>query len=150
VRFAPEAEPQRLLLAIGETMSELLTRQSDEGAELDLALARLDQEGRMSHAGPPWTLLVCRTASEGCETPAFPDGLRLLPGDLLVLCTERLVADERFGLDRLAAEVARIRSHPVKAIHDHLVYTASRLSGVAEDDITLLVGRFTGPARPLN
>ena len=51
---------------------------------------------------------------------------------------------QSFGLERLCAEVSRVREQSVQAIRDHLLETVMRWMEVQDDDVTLLVARYRG------
>jgi len=84
------------------------------------------------------------------ELPPPPEGrTRLLPGDVVLLYTDgvleaRNAQRQSFGLERLCAELSRVRTQSVEAIRDHLLEMVMRWVEVQDDDVTLLVARYRG------
>jgi serine phosphatase RsbU (regulator of sigma subunit) len=122
--------------------------------------------GRIAFAGAHEDILIARSAG-GCEIIETPgpwvgamrqlpaststSQLRLYPGDVMLLFTDGIIearnpAREQFGLERLAAELERVRDQPVEAIREHLMKVLHRFAPSLEDDVTLLVARYRGPA----
>jgi sigma-B regulation protein RsbU (phosphoserine phosphatase) len=84
------------------------------------------------------------------ELPPPPEGTcKLEAGDVMLLYTDgvleaRNVQRHSFGLERLCAELSRVRGRSVEAIRDHLLETVMRWVEVQDDDVTLLVARYRG------
>ena len=75
--------------------------------------------------------------------------LRLEKGDLMVLYSDgvtepRNAQHEQFGLERLVAAVEAAAHRPVDAIRDQIVDAVKGWSSSLDDDVTLLVARYTG------
>jgi len=97
--------------------------------------------------------------SDGLVLGAFPDStyreqrLQLQPGDILVFYTDGLTEmsnpeGEEFGCERLAAIVSRCRDQRLADIIAEVRRGAREFRGAAprEDDVTLMLVRWNGPA----
>jgi serine phosphatase RsbU (regulator of sigma subunit) len=123
-----------------------------------------DRSGAVRFAGAHEDIVIYRAASRRCEfveTPGTWVGgrrdiragtvdtpLSLAPGDVMLLYTDGVIElrnaeGEQFGVERLAAELERVHDTPVEAIQDHLLKVLGAW-GVADDDVTVMVARYTG------
>lgn len=137
---------------------------SDE--HVTFSLLRLHDDGRLLYAGAHEELLILRADSgkvERLETPgtwlgAVPmvkaagvpvQETRLHPGDLLVLYTDGVTeaanaAKERFGVDRLCAEIERHRAASADEIRARLMDAVTKWTSVQLDDISVVALRYMG------
>jgi sigma-B regulation protein RsbU (phosphoserine phosphatase) len=142
--------------------------ESDEHSTL--MLLHVTSGGEFVLSGGHEPLLVLRADSDACEViesegpwmginlegagSLTETGGRLLPGDLLVLHSDGIVeAGARrhvpFGLERLSAEVTRLRDLPPCDICRGIVDAAHAWAeGTVEDDMTVVVVRYTGGRLP--
>jgi sigma-B regulation protein RsbU (phosphoserine phosphatase) len=77
--------------------------------------------------------------------------LQLAEGDVLVLYTDGVIEaqdarGEHFGVERLAALLARHGAAPVLALRDALSAAVHEFMAVQRDDIALLVARYRASA----
>jgi sigma-B regulation protein RsbU (phosphoserine phosphatase) len=163
-RQEPDAAPGRLLCVLNELLFENVRGRLRQDEHATLVLIRYRADGWLTFAGAHEQIVVCRAASGACELvdtpgawvggmpelPPPPEGrTRLLPGDVVLLYTDgvleaRNAQRQSFGLDRLCAELSRVRTQSVEAIRDHLLETVMRWVEVQDDDVTLLVARYRG------
>ena len=73
----------------------------------------------------------------------------LLPGDIVLLYTDGLTEamDENqqvFGIDRLCAEFAKVAESSVGTIRDHILGAVRQYAASQDDDMTIVVVRFSG------
>jgi sigma-B regulation protein RsbU (phosphoserine phosphatase) len=137
---------------------------SDEHATL--MLMHLGTDGRFVLAGGHEPLLIFRAGGTRCEVvetrgPWMGINLEggesltessgvLAAGDLLVLHSDGVVeagASRRnaFGIERLCAEVVRLRDRPVQEICEGVIAAAQAwVPGAAEDDMTVVAVRYAG------
>lgn len=85
------------------------------------------------------------------DTRFTTERIRLAPGDLLAVFTDGLTeaadsAHEEFGMNRLIAVLAKHRELPVTELPEAVLAEVAAFTGgaVPDDDITLLVVRYTG------
>jgi predicted ATPase/serine phosphatase RsbU (regulator of sigma subunit)/tRNA A-37 threonylcarbamoyl transferase component Bud32 len=163
-RQEPDAPPGRLLCVLNELLFENIRGRLRQDEHATLVLIRYRADGRLTFAGAHEQIVVCRASTGACElvdTPgAWVGGMPELPpppegtckleaGDVMLLYTDgvleaRNVQRHSFGLERLCAELSRVRGRSVEAIRDHLLETVMRWVEVQDDDVTLLVARYRG------
>ena len=119
--------------------------------------------GEVTYAGGHEEIIILRAATGRCETietqgawlGAVPTlgrmlvdrTLRLERGDVMVLYTDGVTetpsaTGERFGMDRLLAEVERRKDASARAIQEGVMEAVARF-GVQEDDVTVVaIGRM--------
>jgi serine phosphatase RsbU (regulator of sigma subunit) len=73
----------------------------------------------------------------------------LEPGDVFMLHTDgvteaRNAQGEQFGLERLRHTFEQLATRPTRDIHDSILEVVRRWMVHQEDDISLLVARYTG------
>jgi phosphoserine phosphatase RsbU/P len=167
-RKMPDAAPRDLLLALNTMLVENVRERLGQHEHATLTLIRYRRDGSLTFAGAHEEMLIRRAASGHCdriETPGAWVGAkrdiaagtvdstaRLEPGDLLVLYTDGLIeaaADNesgtRFGIDRLIALVEEHGASPPAAVRDAILAAVAAFSSRREDDVTLLVARYSGP-----
>ena len=164
VRQQPDAAPGRLLCVLNELLFENIRGRLRQDEHATLVLIRYRADGSLIFAGAHEQMIVCRAADGQCELvdtpgawvggmpelPPPPEGsCQLEPGDVLLLYTDGVLEArnqqrESFGLERLCAELSRVRGRPVEAIRDHLLEVVMRWMEVQDDDVTLLVARYRG------
>jgi sigma-B regulation protein RsbU (phosphoserine phosphatase) len=162
-RQEPDAPPGRLLCVLNELLFENIRGRLRQDEHATLVLIRYRADGRLTFAGAHEQIIVCRTDGR-CELvdtpgawvggmpelPPPPEGAATLrPGDVMLLYTDGVVEArntqrESFGLERLCAELSRVREQSVEGIRDHLLEKVMRWVEVQDDDVTLLVARYRG------
>ena len=162
VRNRPLAGPKDILPAINSLLYDNIRRRMGQDEHVTLTLIRHDREGHLRFAGAHEDILICRAQDGSVEclhtpgvwTAAIPDiGLvteesqcEMFEGDVLLLYTDGITEAmnhdrEMFGLNRLAAALARHRKKPVGALRDAIISDVRRWMAVQADDITLLVAK---------
>jgi len=165
VRHNPWAAPKDLLRTVNAVIYENIRRRLGQDEHATLTIFRLDSQGRLVFAGAHEDLIIYRQRDHKVElipTPGTWVGAvrsidagtveteqHLLPGDVLLLYTDGLLeaTDENqqvFGIDRLCAEFSKVAESSVGAIRDHLMGTVRQYAANQDDDMTLVVVRFSG------
>jgi sigma-B regulation protein RsbU (phosphoserine phosphatase) len=162
-RKMPDAPPRELVMALNAMLVENVRGRLGQNEHATLMLCRYQRDGALTFAGGHEEILICRAATGRCERVATPgpwvgakrdiaagtvdSGARLADGDVLVLYTDGVIeaangARERFGTDRLAAEIERRRDAAACEIRDAVVSAVRTFSPALEDDVTVLVARY--------
>ncbi len=165
VRHNPWAAPKDMLRTVNSVIYENIRRRLGQDEHATLTLFRLDAQGRLVFAGAHEDLLIYRARDRKVEvipTPGTWVGAvrnidagtveteqHLLPGDIVLLYTDGLTEamDENqqvFGVDRLCAEFAKVAESSVGAIRDHILGSVRQYAANQDDDMTLVVVRFSG------
>ena len=165
VHHNPWAAPRDLLRTVNAVIYENIRRRLGQDEHATLTLFRLDSQGRLLFAGAHEDLLIYRQREHKVEiipTPGTWVGAvrsidagtveteqHLQPGDVVLLYTDGLTEamDENqqvFGIDRLCAEFTKVAESSVGAIRDHVLGTVRQYAANQDDDMTLVVVRFTG------
>jgi DNA-binding LacI/PurR family transcriptional regulator/serine phosphatase RsbU (regulator of sigma subunit) len=167
-RKMPDAAPRDLVLALNTMLVENVRTRLGQHEHATLTLMRYRRDGSLTFAGAHEDLLIRRVANGRCERVETPgpwvgakrdiaagtvdSTARLQPGDLLVLhtdgLTEAVAADgsgARFGIDRLVALIEEHGASPPAAVRDAILAAVAAFSAQRDDDVTLLVARYTGP-----
>jgi serine phosphatase RsbU (regulator of sigma subunit) len=158
----PAASPRDVLCTLNEVLFDNIHNRLRRDDHATLTLLRYDRKGTVTFAGAHEEILVYRAALGSCEVVETPGTwvggrrdirqgtvettLTLSPGDTILLHTDgateiRNAGGEDFGLDRLKAELEKLRGKPVSEIVERLVLAVGGW-GDAEDDVTFLVGRY--------
>ena len=163
---SPDASPRWVLCQLNRVIYDNIRNRLDKDDFMTLSLMRYERGGRLQFCGAHEDIVVChpegaceRLLTRGTwvglvadvETATRETSYQLRPGDVMVLYTDGVTeamtaSGEQFGLDRLCAEVERVRSEPVEAICGHLLGAVRSWMAVQNDDITLVVTRYTGSA----
>jgi serine phosphatase RsbU (regulator of sigma subunit) len=162
VRTHPRASPRDILCTVNAVLFENIRERLKHDEHVTLTLLRYEKSGRVLFAGAHEDILVHRTSeerSEWIQTPGTWIGaardidaasrdsvFELKKGDLMLLYTDGLTEaknrqGEQFGLDRVAAVVARLAKEPVEAIRDALLAEVRAWMPKQEDDLTFLIAR---------
>jgi len=164
--YAREARPAELLKAVNRLLVENIRHRLNSDEHATLVLMHLDANGQFVFAGGHEPLVILRAGATRCEvvetngpwmginlegTESLAEsGGALAAGDLLVLHSDGVVeagASRRnaFGIDRLCAEVERLRDRPVQEICEGVIAAAQGWApGPAEDDMTVVAVRYAG------
>jgi sigma-B regulation protein RsbU (phosphoserine phosphatase) len=166
-RKLPDAAPRELLLALNTMLVENVRTRLGQHEHATLTLIRYRRDGSLAFAGAHEEMLIRRVATGRCERVETPgawvgakrditagtvdSAARLEPGDVLVLytdgLTEAVAADgsgARFGVDRLIALVEEHGAATPAAARDAILAAVAAFSARRDDDVTLLVARYTG------
>ncbi|HXU05305.1 MAG TPA: SpoIIE family protein phosphatase, partial [Polyangia bacterium] len=165
-RKLPDAAPRDLLLALNTMLVENVRTRLGQHEHATLTLIRYRRDGSLTFAGAHEEMLIRRVATGRCERIATPGAwvgakrditagtvdstARLESGDLLVLYTDGLIeapaaeGGERFGIERLIALVDEHGAKPPAVVRDAILAGAAAFAARRDDDVTLLVARYTG------
>jgi DNA-binding LacI/PurR family transcriptional regulator/serine phosphatase RsbU (regulator of sigma subunit) len=165
VRHNIWASPRDLLRTVNAVIYENIRRRLGQDEHATLTLFRLDAQGRLVFAGAHEDIIIYRARDRRLEvipTPGTWVGAvrsidagtveseqHLQTGDVVLLYTDGLTEamDENqqvFGIDRLSAEFGKVAESSVGAIRDHILSTVRQFAASQDDDMTLLVVRYTG------
>lgn len=160
----PGASPKDVVCILNEVLFDNIRKRLKRDDHATMTLLRYERSGTVVFAGAHEEIVVFRAKRGVCEVISTPgtwvggrrdirkgtveSTLQLAPGDVILLHTDgatemRNAKGEEFGLERLCAELERVHERPVTAIVEHLVLTVGGW-GIAEDDVTFLVGRYRG------
>jgi DNA-binding LacI/PurR family transcriptional regulator/serine phosphatase RsbU (regulator of sigma subunit) len=167
VRSNAEAGPRELIIALNEALIEQLQRQARE-QPASVSLVRYARDGRIRVCGAKEQPLVHRRRTGECS-PVLEGGvtlgtladvselaleadLMLEDGDLLVLYTDGLIGalndhGEPFGLERLRHAIRANAGRGVDQISQALVDSVGEWQSSPQDDVSVLVARYTAPER---
>ncbi len=162
----PDAAPRDLVSALNTVLYDNIRHRLHNKEHVTFTLFRYFEGGRFTFAGAHEELVVYRKRTQSIEFVATPgtwlgamkdiskfttdSELQLELGDLLVLYTDGVTEAmdgkrEQFGLERLAEMVkegANLSADQLcNQIHDRALAWCNH---AADDDITLLVARYTG------
>jgi serine phosphatase RsbU (regulator of sigma subunit) len=167
IRQKPSATPREILGQANAVLCENVRTRLRQDDFMTMSLLSFDRAGRVRIAGAHEEFLVCRASDGKCERlptkgtwlGVKPDverfmeetEVRLHDGDLLVLYTDGITearsnTREQFGPDRLALAVEQVRTEPCIDIRKHVLDQVTRWTVRQEDDMTLVLLRYTGTA----
>lgn len=167
VRSNPDARPRELIVALNEALIEQLQRQSRE-QPASVSLVRYTRDGRIRVCGAKEQPLIHRRRTGECSLVleggvtlgtladvselALEAELTLEDGDLLVLYSDGLLGaqndhGEPFGLERLRHAIRANAGRGVDQISQALVDSVSEWQATAQDELSVLVARYTAPER---
>ncbi|MDB5220153.1 MAG: uncharacterized protein JWO86_8080 [Myxococcaceae bacterium] len=165
VQRDPTAAPGELLCVLNAVLFDNVRNRLMRDDHATLTLLRYDRSGRVVFAGAHEDILVHRAESGSCEVIGTPgtwvgarrdirrgtcdSDLQLRPGDVMLLYTDgvtelRNEAGEEFGIDRLTNMLDLLHAEPTDRIKAELLETLRAWSSTLDDDVTLLVARYTG------
>lgn len=161
VRARPDASPREIVAVLNSVIWDNVRGRLQRREHVTLTLLR-HAAGRLVYAGAHEDLVVLRAGATRCErlptAGAWVGAIEDLasctadretafgPGDLLVLYTDgvteaRAEGGECFGLDRLTAEIERLRAEPVEQVRREILAAVRAFAPRQIDDLTLLVIR---------
>jgi sigma-B regulation protein RsbU (phosphoserine phosphatase) len=160
----PASSPGDVLCTLNEVLFENIHSRLMRDDHATLTLLRYRRDGSVAFAGAHEEVIVFRAQEGRCEVVRTPgtwvggrrdirrgtveSSLRLAKGDVMLLHTDgvteiRNSRGEEFGLQRLCAELERVKGEAPQAIVDHLVQVVGSW-GEADDDVSLLAFRYEG------
>ena len=163
-----DERPSEVLSRLNDVLYENIRGRMASDEYVTASLLRFHADGQVVYAGAHEDLIVLRAATGRCERIAtsgvwlgvLPDirhvcvdeRLALRPGDMIVLHTDGLTeaadaSGERFGLERVCAELERVRDAPPQVVLSTLIRSVTEFAGPATDDLTVLVLRYLGEGR---
>jgi sigma-B regulation protein RsbU (phosphoserine phosphatase) len=167
-RRSPDAPPREIVAQLNVVLYDNVRHRLGNDEHATLSLLRYHDDGRVVFAGAHECILLCRANTGKCELVATPgtwlaavddissvtedSTLRLEVGDLMVLytdgITEAMTAErELFGVKRLSALVQAHAGESAQAVLTAILDQVERWRQTQRDDETVVVMRYTGPAR---
>ncbi|WP_437827044.1 SpoIIE family protein phosphatase [Sorangium sp. So ce1153] len=166
-RSDPDASPGAVLSAVNAAVYDNVRSRLKRDEHATLLLLRYEQTGRVTFAGAHDDIILCRARTRRCmciqssgvwigALPAIEAMTRdaefaLEDGDVLVLYSDgvteaRNAQREQFGLERLCATIEAAQAAPVEAIRDRILREVEGWCPSPDDDITVVVARYSAPA----
>ncbi|HEX4340424.1 MAG TPA: SpoIIE family protein phosphatase [Polyangiaceae bacterium] len=160
----PDASPTELLVLLNRVIYDNVARRLSRRDYVTLCALRYARDGRIVFAGAHQDILVYRSAARRLERIrttgpwmgivgdvsdlTTDDSFRLEHRDLLVLFTDGVVesmneAGEQFDMHRLCAAIEEVHEEPPARIRDHIVRKVGEWTYRQDDDVTVLVARYT-------
>lgn len=165
-RARADATPREVLLALNEVLVDNIRVRLVQEEHVTLTVLLYTSDGRVTFAGAHEDLLLYRRRTDQVERIATPgvwvgaagdiaratvnSALTLEEGDLLVLYTDGVTeatnADgEQFEFPRLMQVIREACGEPCDVIRDRILEATARWTERQEDDLTVVVIRYTGP-----
>jgi hypothetical protein len=165
LRKHPDAKPAEILGQVNTVLYDNIRNRMKRDEHMTLSLLRYDADGRVVVAGAHEDLVIYRAATKECETVdtrgtwlgmmrhverhMVETELTLRPGDVLVLYTDGITEAkndkrEQYGLDRLTKCVASLAGKDANEIRDAVLGAVRGWMAQQDDDVTLVVLRYTG------
>ena len=159
------AGPGDVLCVLNAVLFDNVRNRLKRDDHATLTLLRYERSGRVVFAGAHEDILVHRSESSACELIRTPGtwvgarrdirrgtmetALQLAAGDVMVLYTDgvtelRNAAGQEFGIERLSALLEVLHAEPTERIKSALLDALRAWSSAPDDDVTLLVARYTG------
>lgn len=156
--------PGELLTLLNEVLYDNIARRLARSDYVTLTVLRYHRSGRIEFAGAHQDILVFRAATgivERIRTPGPWVGIRkhirtittdgwfeLREGDVLLLYTDGVVeamneAGEQFDIGRLCNTLREAHTGTPEYIRNHIVQSVRRWTHQQDDDLTLLVARYS-------
>ncbi len=164
VEREPTAAPGDVLRVLNAVLFENVRNRLKRDDHATLTLLRYHRSGRVVFAGAHEEILVHRARKQACELISTPGTwvgarrdiqrgtvetqLQLEPGDVMLLYTDGVTElrnddGREFGIERLAQELELLHAEPTERIQSELLDTLRAWSATPDDDITLVVARYT-------
>lgn len=164
VKGNPLATPKDVICTANAVLYENIRTRLKHDEHMTLCLLRFTKDGRVQFAGAHEEILVYRARLGRCEriltegiwSGIVPDmtgvtsnqELQLTDGDLLILYTDGLVEarDIRgrfYTLERFVNEIERVGTLPTAQICAHLIDGVRSWMSSQQDDLTLVVSRYS-------
>jgi|HubBroStandDraft_4_1064222.scaffolds.fasta_scaffold48545_3 PAS domain S-box-containing protein len=162
----PDASPAEVVVLLNGVLFDNISGRLGSNEYVTLCLLRYTRDGGVVFAGAHEHILVCRRDTgkvEQVETPgpwlgihrdigdaAANNTATLHDGDLMVLFTDGVIeaqnqSGEQFDMHRLCDIVQQHRTESPDAIRGHLLSAVHAWMVSQEDDISVLVARFSAP-----
>ncbi len=164
-RVEPPLAPSEVVSTIGDAIWDNVRQRLRRDDHATLTVLRYQRGGRFIFAGAHEDIIVWRQRQQRCDTIATPgfwvgaipsirrmthdSEFTLEPGDVMVLYSDgvtepRNAHHEQFSLERLVALVRAHASKSAPLLRDAIYEAVSAWSPSLDDDVTLLVVRYTG------
>ena len=165
VASRPNASPRELISLLNEVLYDNIARRLSRRDYVTLCALRYVRNGQVTFAGAHQDILVYRALSgrieriktlgpwlgirEDVRAITVDSTFRLHDQDVMVLFTDGIVEamdrhGEQLGLRRLCAAFEEVRAESPAVIRDHIVRQVRNWMLAQDDDVTLLVARYSG------
>jgi sigma-B regulation protein RsbU (phosphoserine phosphatase) len=165
----PEASPAQVVALLNAVLFDNISGRLASNEYVTLCLLRYTKDGGVVFAGAHEHILICRSATGVVErlltpgpwlgidrdvgTAAVNNSATLRDGDVMVLFTDGLIeaqdaSGEQFDMHRLCDIVQQHRTESPEAIRGHLLAAVRAWMTAQEDDISVLVARYSLPRSP--
>jgi sigma-B regulation protein RsbU (phosphoserine phosphatase) len=152
--------PARFISVLNQAMVYNLHTRLGQDKFMTMVTARLYADGRMTYAGAHTDFLIYRAATgtidristegvwlgirENIESATVDRTVTIERGDTLLFYTDGVVeardaSGECYDLDRLNAQLLKLRDAPAEEIVNRIAETAWNWAGTPNDDISLMV-----------
>lgn len=165
VRHSPSAAPRDVLRILNGVLFENVRHRLHQDEHATVTLIRYQSSGRLTYAGAHEEILVFRADTGRCEAVPTPgtwvaavknidsgtidSTLQLGRGDLILLYTDgvtqaRNVARQPFGSERLRELFESVGRESPVTVRDRVMEAVREWTDQQEDDVTVVVARYTG------
>jgi PAS domain S-box-containing protein len=162
----PEASPAEVVTLLNAVLFDNISGRLASNEYVTLCLLRYAKDGSIVFAGAHEHILICHSETgvvEQVPTPgpwlgihrdigaaAVNNGATLREGDVMVLFTDGVIeardaSGEQFDMRRLCDIVQQHRTESPAAIRGHLLSAVHAWMAEQEDDISVLVARYSAP-----
>ncbi len=169
-RANPNTAPREIVRVLNMVLFENIRGRLGNDEHVTFSIMRYRRDGTITFAGAHEEIILCRAETKKCELiptlgpwvgamndvghAVTDEKLRLADGDLMVLYTDgvteaRNAAGQQLGLERLLDTIEALQGEPVEQIRDKILDDVAAFSPQQDDDITLLVIRYTAPKERL-
>lgn len=166
VHERPQAAPSEILRASNRVLHENIRQRLGNDEHVTMTLLRYRRDGVIFFAGAHEEIVVYRAATGRCELVPTPgpwlgaisdidhvtvdSRLELEDGDVVLLYTDgiteaRDASGAMFGLEPLTQMLEALHDEPVEHIRDEILRAVLGWAPEPEDDLTLLVLRYSAP-----
>ncbi len=165
VQSRPDASPAKLVGILNRIVHDNVRHRMDQDEHATFCLIRYTTDGGLTYAGAHEEILIYRAETRACEildTPGTWLGAideiehvthdstaKLEPGDVMLLYTDGVIEattedGDMFGNERMQDALIEAIDRPVDGIADHILASVRKFTSQQDDDVSLLVARFSG------
>jgi PAS domain S-box-containing protein len=160
----PHASPAEVITLLNAVLFDNIAGRLASNEYVTFCLLRYSRDGSVTFAGAHEHILVCRSDGGDVERIATPGpwlgisrdvraasvngALSLRSGDLMVLFTDGVIEaqdarGEQFDMERLCRVIEKHRTESPAAVRDHILAAVHAWMHKQEDDVSVVVTRFT-------
>jgi PAS domain S-box-containing protein len=164
VASRPNTSPRELLSLLNQVLFDNIARRLSRKDYVTLCALRYARSGLVTYAGAHQDILIYRAQSgrveriktlgpwlgirEDVRAITVDSMFRLHDQDVMVLFTDGIVEamdrhGEQLGMRRLCSALEEVHAEPPSVIRDHIVRHVHNWMFEQEDDVTLLVARYS-------
>jgi sigma-B regulation protein RsbU (phosphoserine phosphatase) len=164
VASRPNTSPRELLSLLNQVLFDNIARRLSRKDYVTLCALRYARGGVVTYAGAHQDILIYRAQSgrveriktlgpwlgirEDVRAITVDSMFRLHDQDVMVLFTDGIVEamdrhGEQLGMRRLCSALEEVHAEPPSTIRDHIVRQVHNWMFEQEDDVTLLVARYS-------